>query len=219
MRQNRTRVPGPVRALRLALLCTATVSARSWSASPDIDALLTRLARPAPASTAFLEVHFSHLLAHPLMVGGQLQYLGRDSLARSVEHPYQERTEVHGDAVTVARGSSVRHFSLEHAPELRSLLSSFSALLGGDRDLLAQQFTLAATGTDAHWSLELTPRDPRVRARVALISVDGAGSEPRCITTTEPGGNSSVMLLGPLAQIMPPAAADVASLRTRCQAD
>lgn len=197
----------------------AAPSVPAQTQAPDIDALLARLARPAPAATAFREVHFSRLLAHPLVVGGELQYLGAGALARDVEQPYRERTEIHGEDVTVTRGGSVRHFSLEHAPDLRSLLASFSALLGGDRQLLAQQFDITATGDADHWSLALTPRAARARTHVGTIFVDGAAGEPRCITTGEPGGDTTVMLLGTLAQAPLPAAADAAALRAHCRAD
>jgi len=206
----------------LAAAVLAVAAALPWPAGGapglDIDALLARLARPAPSATAFREVHFSRLLAHPLVVGGRLQYLGPGSLARDVEQPYQERTEIHGDEVTVSRGGNLRHFSLERAPDLRSLLSSFSALLGGDRALLAQQFTITASGDERHWSLELSPRDARVRAHVGTIAVDGAAGEPRCIIT---GGNGSttVLLLGTLAQAPLPATLEAAALRAHCRAD
>ena len=36
-------------------------------APPDLDALLQHLARPAPATTPFVEVHFSPLLSRPLI--------------------------------------------------------------------------------------------------------------------------------------------------------
>ena len=108
--------------------------AAQQSAVPDLDTLLQRLARPAPATTPFVEVHFSPLLSRPLIVSGQLQYGGPDSLARNVDKPYSEHTEIHGDEVSVVRGNGKpRTFSLQRSPELKTLLSSVSALLGGNR--------------------------------------------------------------------------------------
>jgi len=216
---SRSRTARPAAAVLLCtlLLGAGAVSRPAQPSAPDIDALLARLARPAPSSTAFREVHFSRLLAHPLVVDGHLQYLGAGALAREVEQPYHERTEIHGDDVTVTRGSSVRHFSLEHAPDLHDLLSSFSALLGGDRRLLAQQFTITASGQSGHWSLDLTPRDPRVRSHMGVIAIDGAGAQPLCITTGQTGGSTTVMLLGTLARAPLPAAADAAALRAHCR--
>jgi hypothetical protein len=177
-------------------------------AAPDVDALLAHLARPAPATTAFVEVHFSPLLSRPLIVSGELTYSGPDALARTVDRPYSEHTEIHGDEVSITRGSGKpRTFSLQRAPELKTLLSSFSALLGGNRQQLEQGFTLTLGGDDAHWSLGLTPRDSRVSQRVSRITVTGAAGSPRCMTTAAPDGSVTVMLMEEAART--PVAADI----------
>lgn len=188
---------------------TLLVAARSaCGATPDLDALLLHLARPAPATTPFVEVHFSPLLSRPLIVAGELAYSGPDSLARTVTKPYAEHTEIHGDEVSVTRGNGKpRTFSLARAPELRILLNSFSALLGGNRQQLEGSFGLAVGGDDAHWSLGLTPRDTQVSHRVAHILVTGSGSSPRCMTTSAPDGSVTVMLMEAAAQT--PIAPDV----------
>jgi Outer membrane lipoprotein carrier protein LolA-like len=172
---------------------------------PDLDALLQHLARPAPATTPFVEVHFSPLLSRPLIVSGELQYSGPDSLARTVDKPYAEHTEIHGETVSVTRGTGKpRTFSLQRAPELKTLLSSFSALLGGNRQQLEQSFNLTVSGDDAHWTLGLTPRDSRVSQRVTRITVNGAAGSPRCMTTAAPDGSVTVMLMEDAARTQVP---------------
>jgi Outer membrane lipoprotein carrier protein LolA-like len=185
--------------------------------SPDLDALLQRLARPAPATTPFVEVHFSPLLSRPLIVSGELEYTGPDSLARTVEKPYSEHTQIQGDEVSVVRGNGKpRTFSLQRAPELKTLLSSFSALLGGNRQQLERSFTLTVSGDDAHWTLGLTPRDSRVSQRVSRITVDGAGGSPRCMTTAAPDGSVTVMLMEEAARTRVPIDIDRAGLEKVC---
>ncbi|HEY1899055.1 MAG TPA: LolA-related protein [Steroidobacteraceae bacterium] len=170
-------------------------------AAPDLDSLLQHLARPAPATTPFVEVHFSPLLSRPLIVSGELLYSGPDSLARTVDKPYSEHTEIKGDAVSVVRGNGKpRTYSLQGAPELKTLLSSFSALLGGNRQQLESSFTLAVSGDEAHWTLGLTPRDSRVRQRVSQITVNGAAGSPRCMITAAPDGSVTVMLMDEAAR-------------------
>jgi hypothetical protein len=187
------------------------------SPSPDLDALLQHLARPAPATTPFVEVHFSPLLSRPLIVSGELEYTGPDSLARTVEKPYSEHTQIHGDEVSVVRGTGKpRTFSLGRAPELKTLLNSFSALLGGNRQQLERSFTLTVSGDDAHWTLGLTPRDSRVSQRVSRITVDGAGGSPRCMTTAAPDGSVTVMLMEEAAHTTVPADIDRAALDKVC---
>jgi hypothetical protein len=199
------------------LLPAASILAQPSATAPDIDALLRHLARPAPASTPFVEVHFSPLLSRPLIVSGEMEYDGPDALARTVTKPYSEHTDIHGDEVSVTRGSGKpRKFSLQHAPELKTLLSSFSALLGGNRQQLEQSFSLTVSGDDAHWSMILTPRDSRVTQRVARITVNGAAMSPRCMTTSAPDGSVTVMLMEEAAQTAVPADIDRAGLDKVC---
>jgi Outer membrane lipoprotein carrier protein LolA-like len=186
-------------------------------APPDLDALLQHLARPAPATTPFVEVHFSPLLSRPLIVSGELEYAGPDSLARTVDKPYAEHTEIHGETVSVTRGNGKpRTFSLQRAPELKTLLSSFSALLGGNRQQLEQSFNLTVSGDEAHWTLGLAPRDSRVSQRVTRITVNGAGGSPRCMTTAAPDGSVTVMLMEDAARTQVPLAVDRTALEKVC---
>jgi hypothetical protein len=206
-----------LRWLALALL-PAGALAQTGSSAPDADALLQHLARPAPATTPFIEVHFSPLLSRPLIVSGELEYDGPEGLARTVDKPYSERTEIHGDQVSVVRGNGKpRTFSLQRAPELKTLLSSFSALLGGNRQQLEQGFSLSLSGDDAHWSLALTPRDSRVSSRVSRILVTGAAGSPRCMTTTAPDGSVTVMLMEEAARTSVAPDIDRAGLEKVCR--
>jgi hypothetical protein len=206
------------RSVLALLLPAAAAFAQQTATAPDIDVLLQRLARPAPASTPFVEVHFSPLLSRPLIVSGDMEYDGPDALARTVEKPYAEHTEIHGDEVSVTRGSGKpRKFSLQRAPELKTLLSSFSALLGGNRRQLEQSFSLTVSGDDAHWSMVLTPRDSRVTQRVSHITVNGAAANPRCLTTTAPDGSVTVMLMEEAAKTTVPPDIDRAGLEKVCR--
>ena len=170
-------------------------------AALDTDSLLKRLARPAPATTPFVEVRFSKLLDQPLVVKGQLEYHEDGSLVRAVNVPFRERTEIRGEAVTVERvGKSTRRFSLKRAPELRSMLGGFAAVLGGGQESLKRDFNLALTGEEQHWNLALTPKSPSVAKYVRDIVIEGGASEPRCIVVTQPDAQASVMLVGKAAE-------------------
>ncbi len=167
------------------------------AADLDVDALLARLARPAPDSTSFVEVRYSSLLEKPIVVSGRLEHRENGSLVRRVESPYQEVTELHGENVSVERaGSKPRRFSLDRAPELRGMLASFGAILAGDRKMLDQYFVVTAQGSDSRWKITLAPRDDRLKRRLSVIVVDGAESRPRCFTLEEPDGDESLMALG-----------------------
>ena len=166
-------------------------------AALDADTLLKSLAHPAPAVTPFVEVRYSKLLDQPLVVKGQLEYHEDGTLVRAVADPFKERTEIQGETVSVLRaGKSPRKFSLKRAPELRSMLGGFGAVLGGSRDSLAKDFNIDVTGDPQAWKLALTPKSPQVGKYVRDIVIQGARNEARCIVVTQPDDQSSVMLVG-----------------------
>jgi len=182
---------------RLAVACLGLATTVLQAAEPDLDALLARLARPAPDTTSFVEVRFSSLLETPIVVSGRLEHRQDGSLVRRVDSPYREVTELRGENVTVEReGSKPRHFSLNRAPELRGMLASFAALLQGDRQMLDRYFVVALQGTDARWEIVLSPRDAKLKNRLSRITINGRDDRPRCFTLEEPDADASLMAIG-----------------------
>ena len=206
------------------LLAAACCRAAAVPAAPPpaggfgIDGLLPHLARPAPSQTPFLEAHFSALLTRPLIVAGRLDYLGPDALAREVDVPYHERAEIRGGEVTLEReGERPQHFSLDRAPALRSLLASFTALLGGRVAALERHFRLDLHGDRAHWTLGLTPRDPEVHQRIRALTVSGSGYDLRCLTTFQANGDVTVTLVSQAARARAPASPNRAWFDAECR--
>lgn len=189
----------------LLILFTASTVAQ---AAPDkvgaqVDAgwILAKLQRPLPASTPFLELRGSRLLKSPLRISGRYLRPDADTLVRDVASPYQETTTLSGGEARVQRaGQQTRHFQLARAPELGVLLSSFGALLSGDRQQLERHYTLAASGTTGHWQLMLTPRDAAMAAKTRGILLHGRGSELRCIETMTAAGDPQRTLLAGAAR-------------------
>ncbi len=162
--------------------------------------MLAKLARPAPATTPFVEVRYSKLLDQPIVVKGQLEYHEDGTLVRAVNEPFRERTEIRGETVTIERvGKSPRRFSLKRAPELKSMLAGFGAVLGSTRASLEQEFNLALKGDQAHWQLTMTPKSATVGKYVRDIVMQGRENEPKCVAVTQPDNEASVMLVGKAA--------------------
>jgi hypothetical protein len=186
-------------------------------AALDADALLKSLARPAPAVTPFVEVRYSKLLEQPIVVKGQLEYHEDGTLVRAVKDPFQERTEIKGETVTIARvGKAKRTFSLKRAPELRSMLGGFSAVLGGGRAELEKDFNIAVSGATSAWKISLTPKSPQAGKYVQDIAIQGASNEPHCIVATQPNEGASVMLVGKTAESKLPTPLSRDSLTSLC---
>lgn len=189
--------------LLLALSGTnpATPDAAPHAGDTEANALVARLARPAPATTRYVEVRFVDVLTRPLVLRGELEYRADASLLKRVEKPYAETTTVAAGQVTIERsGKPAKHFALSRAPELAAFLESFAALLGGDGARLAQTYDSAVTHEGARWRLALVPRAERLRKHLARIDVDGGGDTARCFTVQEAGGDASVLLVEDAAQ-------------------
>ena len=146
-----------------------------------------------------------HMLDRPLVVSGELAWLGGDRLERRVEKPHAEIATIADGEVTEQRQDKrPRHFSLKRAPQLQVLLDSFVALLSGDADRLQRAFVIQTSGNaSGAWTMTLTPRDPEVAKAVANIVIDGHADESRCMQLREADGDVAVDLLGPLAREMP----------------
>jgi hypothetical protein len=205
--------------LRALLALTLLPALCATAAALDADALIGRLAKPAPATIAFREVRFSSLVNEPLIVAGELGYSGPTSLDRRVTEPYHETVAIRGESVRVEReGEPARSFGLNRAPELRGLLSGFTALLAGDPAAIERSFSVAANGTDDAWTLELTPTDARARRRLQQIVVNGRADVPQCFTMLTANGGASVLLLGAAAGRELPKPTTLDALKHLCSA-
>jgi hypothetical protein len=137
-----------------------------------------------------------------------------------VHEPFRERTEIKGETVTIERvGKSPRRFSLKRAPELRSMLAGFGAVLGGSRATLEQDFNLALKGDTAHWQLAMTPKLPSLGKYVRDISMQGSENEPKCVIVTQPDDEASVMLVGKTAEASLPTPLTREALDRVCAAE
>ena len=189
---------------RLLPLVTLTLLPAIPAAALDADALIAKLARPAPARIAFTEVRVSPLLREPLVVSGELEFSGPASLERHVRKPYREDTSIRGESVRVEReGEQSRSFALKRAPELRGLLTGFSSLLTGDASGLKRSFEVQAQGTEQSWMLQLVPLDARARKRLQKLEIVGHDATPRCFSLLNGDGGASVMVLGEAAASVP----------------
>lgn len=174
----------------LPILASLLAATTLHAAEPALDSawIVSKLARPAPMRTDFVELRDSPLLKAPLRLSGEYRRPQDDTLVREVRSPYAETTTIvtgaKGGTATIARkGRSPRTFSLSRVPEMAALQASFGALLSGDGDLLRRHYSLQAHGTRQQWLLILTPTDKGLAGKVRDITLYGRGAELRCIET------------------------------------
>lgn len=170
-----------------ALLCAVSTATWAQAANPaQIDSgwILSKLAQPAPMRTSFVEVRSSRLLKNPLRITGEYRRPDDATLVREVRAPYAETTTISGGQASIARtGKTPRTFSMSRAPQLAGMQASFGALLGGDQNAIARDFTLTTQGTRVNWQMRMQPKQAALKQHVRDITLYGRGSELRCIET------------------------------------
>ena len=182
--------------------------------------IVSKLARPAPMRTSFVEVRSSRLLKQPLRISGEYLRPDEDTLVRQVRSPYAETTTIRDGQATIERRGQQRSYSLSRVPELGSLRSSFGALLDGDRAALERDFRIEARGTRAQWILGLVPKHAALAAHVRRIALYGRGAELRCIETTPAkAGAVQRTLLATAARAANAEAVDAEGLAALCHGE
>lgn len=207
----------PCRALAALALMAATAAVAAPSGF--VESLLAGMARTPPASTPFVQVSYRGVLARPLVVSGTLHWFGGDRMERDIDKPFRETAKIGNGELSVQRGNGgVHRVSLARAPQVGAMLAGFRAMLGGDASTLRKEFTLSAQGDDANWTITLLPRTGQLRHKLVSIVIDGGGHEARCITLHDSNGDSSIMLVGKMAeQGLSSATPQAAVLAGRCR--
>lgn len=192
-----------MRAFRNALAAFAlTATATAATAAPGLaETLLAGMAKTPPVSTPFVLVSYRGVLDRPLVVSGNLRWLGGDNMERDIEKPFMETAKIADGMITMQRGSGeVQRMPLARAPQAGAMLAGFRALLGGDVSAVQQDFTLSAQGSQPHWVITLTPRTEALKRQLTSLVIDGRSHEPRCLTMTDANGDSSITLVGAMAE-------------------
>ena len=187
---------------RIACSILAVMPLAVFAASPDLaSSILASMAKQGSAQTAFIEVSYRGMLDRPLITSGEMKWLGGDKLERDVQKPYQAIARIGDGQMSIQRGNHpVQTVPIARAPQMGAILAGFRALLGGDTATLSRDFDVQAVGNPARWVLTLTPRSGELKHRVQSIVIDGRNAAPRCMALNESDGDTTITLLGALAE-------------------
>ena len=83
-------------------------------------------------------------------------------------------------------------------PEAVVIVEAIRGTLTGNRDTLERHFTSQLLGTAERWSLDLVPRDARLRGQVSQLRVSGRQGQLREVQVTMSDGDRSVMQIEPV---------------------
>ena len=184
----------------------------AFAATPafDLAALTALLQRARSGDATFTESRRIEMLDRTLESRGTLSFRAPDTLVRETLSPRREKLAVTGNTLTMSLGDRSRTMQLDASPEASVIVEAVRGTLLGNRALLEKLFETTVAGNAEQWSLELVPRDLRLRGQVASVRVSGREQMVREVTVMQADGDRSVMKITPSA----PAVSNAPASRT-----
>jgi outer membrane lipoprotein-sorting protein len=189
---------------------------RARAAEPlDLAALMKLLASVRAGAATFVERREVRVLDRTVMSSGRLSFEAPDTFVRETLEPQRDRMAVTGNTLIMSRGDRTRTMQLDSAPEAAVIVEAIRGTLTGNRGALERHFTTTVGGSAEHWTLDLVPRDARLRGQVASVRVAGEQALVREVAVLLADGDRSVMTIEPLPAQPAGARGDRANPATR----
>jgi Outer membrane lipoprotein carrier protein LolA-like len=198
---------GAATVIGLLLLAAGWLASRALaagsSAPVSLGELLRGFARQPSARAHFQETQHLAVLTRPLVSEGTLIYRAPDYLEQRVSRPRAQDMILDHGKLTLQIGRHRHTVALADYPQLAPLLDSLRATLAGDQAALEQRFTARLTGAQAHWQLQLTPRDPALASLIRSILLQGEAAQIHSMQILQVNGDEAQLRIEPLPE--PPA--------------
>ena len=186
-------LPSALLALAWLLLPIRLLAAGEFDL-PQLTALLSQM---KAGEATFTEKRQVAMLDKPLESSGRLSFEVPDTFVRETLAPRQEKISVVGNRVTMSQGNRSRSVALDSVREVALVVEAIRGTLTGNRDVLERNFLPTVGGSPQRWTLELVPRDPALRDKVASVRLAGQQSLVREVQVTMADGDRSVMTIEP----------------------
>ena len=184
----------PRRAGALLALWAACLAAHA-AVPADFTRLMGLLAARPSARASFVARTYVKGLTRPLVSTGVLAYSAPDRLEQHTLTPVPSEVILHGEHLTMRRGTQVRRLDVRAYPQVAVYVSALRETLSGNARGLERHFNIAFTGTLARWQLTLRPKARR--APVSRIVLRGSRADIRAIEIRARGGGRTVLRIGP----------------------
>ncbi|HEY2558915.1 MAG TPA: LolA-related protein [Caldimonas sp.] len=195
--ERRRAVAAALAALSLGLALSPR--AASAAAAFELEALMTLLGRVRSGEATFIETRRIEILDRTLVSSGRLTFKAPDVFVRETLRPRHEKLAVDGNTLTMSLGGRSRTMQLDASPEAAVIVEAIRGTLTGNRAALERLFEVGLSGDPRQWSLELVPRDLRLRGQVASVRVSGRESTLQEVRVLLADGDHSVMTIEPIA--------------------
>ena len=165
----------------------------------DLVQLMQTLAQVKAGEATFVERRTVAMLERTLESSGRLSFEAPDTFVRETLKPRREKVAVVGNNVTMSLGARSRTVPLDSVPEAAVIMEAIRGTLTGNRASIERHFDATVSGNAQRWSLELKPREPRLRELVIAVRVAGQQGLVREMTVAMADGDRSVMAIEPVA--------------------
>jgi len=189
------------RLVTLALACAFVLASppSAVAAAFDLEALTALLAKVRSGEATFVETRRIEMLDRTLTSSGRLTFKAPDVFVRETLRPRHEKLAVDGNTLTMSIGERSRTLQLDASPEAAVIVEAIRGTLTGNRVALERLFETRVGGDASAWTLELVPRDLRLRGQVASVRLAGRESAVREVRVLLADGDHSVMTIEPIA--------------------
>jgi len=190
----------PSAAMLVAILVAILGSMPAVAAAAfDLTQLTQLLASKRAGEATFVETREVSVLDRTVTTSGRLSFEAPDTFVRENLKPLRERVAVVGNTLTMSRGERSRSVALDSVPEAAVIIEAIRGTLTGNRDALQRVFDTSVAGNAEHWTLDLVPREARLRTQVSSVRVTGRRAEVREMQVVMPDGDRSTMTIEPIA--------------------
>jgi outer membrane lipoprotein-sorting protein len=188
---------------RVALAAVAVLAPglEAAAAGFDLAALTVLLGRVTSGEATFTESRRIEMLDRTLQSSGRLSFRAPDLFVRETLRPRREKLAVNGNTLTMSLGERSRTMQLDASPEAAVIVEAVRGTLTGNRESLERLFDAAVSGSADAWTLELVPKDARLRGQVAQVRVSGRASVVREVQVLLADGDRSVMTITPITPV------------------
>jgi len=174
----------------VALLALLLASVATSAATPEqVESIIRRIDTPRDTPIPFIERRMNRLLAEPLTLNGEILFMTDGTLSKQIGEPFDERITISARRVELQRGGKIRRLSLDRRPDIKAFYVGMQALLAGDAAALFESFEVAATESADDWSLDLAPKEKKLRKFVARFVISGKAAQVLTVRTEQTGGD------------------------------
>ena len=194
-------------ARRAWLIASAALAfAGGLGAAPafDLGALTTLLGQVRSGEATFVETRRVEMLDRTLMSSGRLSFRAPDQFVRETLKPRHEKLAVDGNTLTMSLGERSRTMQLDASPEAAVIVEAVRGTLTGNRAALERLFEATVAGSAERWTLELVPRDLRLRGQVQSVRLSGREATVREVQVLLADGDRSLMTIEPASATRTP---------------